>query len=129
MADGTFVMDSEDAAAGIAALRDAAPERAAELAVAVQRAFFVDGDSLSDVDTYRRIADAAGLDATEVAAAFAAPRARHAAQADFRRAGTLGVDSYPTLLGVSDDGVTLLARGLATVEDIERHLATTRRTA
>src|SRR4051794_31543408 len=43
IADGTFVMDSEDAAAGMAALRQAAPEQAVQLAEAVQRAFYLDG--------------------------------------------------------------------------------------
>src|SRR5512135_442401 len=48
IADGSFVMDSEDAAAGMVALRLAAPDLAVELAVALQRAFYVDGLSLSE---------------------------------------------------------------------------------
>lgn len=51
IADGSFVMDSEAAARGVAALRQAAPARAAELAIALQRAFYVDGRSLSDPGT------------------------------------------------------------------------------
>ena len=43
IADGSFVMDSEAAARGMAALRQIAPQRAAELAGDLQRAFFSDG--------------------------------------------------------------------------------------
>src|SRR5690242_10455066 len=85
IADGSFVMDSEAAARGLAALRQAAPDRAVELAVAMQRAFYVDGLSLSDPDTYRRVAEAAGLDAGAVVTAFGASWTRAAAEADFRR--------------------------------------------
>ena len=54
IADGSFVMDSEAAARGVAALRQAAPVRAAELAIALQQAFYADGLSLSDPETYRK---------------------------------------------------------------------------
>ncbi len=53
IADGSFLMDSEAAARGVAALRLVAPERAAELAIALQRSFYVDGRSLSEAATYR----------------------------------------------------------------------------
>ncbi|MFJ9736936.1 DsbA family protein [Streptomyces sp. NPDC101166] len=125
IADGSFVMDSEAAARGVAALRGAAPERAAELAVAVQRAFYVEGLSLSDTATYRKVAESAGLDAdaVAVATAFESPEARLAAEADFARAAGLGVEGYPTLLAVDGDRVSALARGSATVDEVERRLA------
>lgn len=50
IADGSFVMDSEAAARGVAALRQAAPDRAAELTTDLQHAFYVDGRSLLAVD-------------------------------------------------------------------------------
>ncbi|GAA0311641.1 DsbA family protein [Streptomyces turgidiscabies] len=123
IADGSFVMDSEVAAHGVAALREAAPARAAELAIALQRAFYVDGLSLSDPATYRKVAEAAGLDADAVVAAFEGPGARVAAGADFHRAASLGVTGFPTLLAVDGDRVTDLARGHATADEVDRRLA------
>jgi putative protein-disulfide isomerase len=123
IADGSFVMDSVDAARGVAALRQAAPERAAELAAAVQDAFYVAGLSLSETATYRTVAEAAGLDADAVAAAFEAPGSRQAAEADFRRAAELGVHSFPTLLAVDGDRVTVLANGHATADQVAQRLA------
>ncbi|MCW8379631.1 DsbA family protein [Streptomyces justiciae] len=126
IADGSFVMDSEAAARGVAALRQAAPDRAAELAIALQQAFYVDGLSLSDPATYRTVAEAAGLDAAAVVAAFDAPAADDAAEADFRRSAELGVTGFPTLLGFDGDLVTVLAHGHATADDVDRRLASVR---
>ncbi|WP_037682410.1 DsbA family protein [Streptomyces griseus] len=123
IADGSFVMDSEAAARGVAALRQVAPERAAELATLAQRAFYVDGLSLSETATYRKIAEQHGLDADAVAAAFEAPEARAAAEADFARAAALGVDGFPTLLAVDGGRAAALARGQATTDDVQRRLA------
>ena len=124
VADGTFVMDSEAAARGMAALRAAAPHRAVELAVALQRAFFVHGHSLSLPGTYRTIAEARGLDAAEVVDTFRSPASQIAAEADFRRAAGLAVEAYPTLLAVDGGRVVHLARGHATADEIEQRLAT-----
>jgi len=123
IADGSFVMDSEAAARGMAALRQAAPERAPELAAALQRAFFIDGHSLSDPATYQEIALSAGLDASAVVAAFLAPGPRAAAEADFRRAARLGVTGFPTLLAQDGDHVVILARGHATAGEVNQRLA------
>ncbi|MDX2933990.1 DsbA family protein [Streptomyces ipomoeae] len=123
VAEGSFVMDSEAAARGMAALRRAAPDRAAELAAAFQDAFYIDGQSLSDPATCRTAAEAAGLDAEAVVAAFEAPEARTEAEGDFRRAAELGVTGFPTLLAVDGERVTVLARGHATADDVDRRLA------
>ncbi|MEV7733079.1 DsbA family protein [Streptomyces sp. NPDC088921] len=123
IADGSFVMDSEAAARGVAAVRQVAPDRATELATALQHAFYVDGLSLSEAATYRTVAQAAGLDADAVVAAFEAPEAQTAARADFRRAGRLGVSGFPTLLAVDGEDIVPLARGHATADEVDRRLA------
>jgi putative protein-disulfide isomerase len=123
IADGSFVMDSEAAARGVAALRRVDPDRAAELATALQQAFYADGLSLSDPATYRKVAEEAGLDADAVVAAFESPEAYDVAADDFRRCAELGVTGFPTLLAVDGDRVTVLAHGRATADEIDRRLA------
>ncbi|SFO04110.1 hypothetical protein SAMN04487980_104820 [Streptomyces sp. cf124] len=71
--DGSFLMASQAAARGVADLRLAAPERAAEWGTALQRAFYVDGLSLCDPATYRKIAAQAGLDADAAEPNWASP--------------------------------------------------------
>ncbi|MEI5519505.1 DsbA family protein [Streptomyces brasiliscabiei] len=123
VADGSFVMDSEAAARGTAALRQAAPDRAALLAADLQHAFYADGHSLSDPATYRAVAEAAGLDAGAVVAAFASAEAKTAAEADFRRSAALGVTGFPTLLAVEGTSLTPLAYGRATADEVDQRLA------
>lgn len=123
IADGSFVMDSEAAARGVAALREVAPGRAAELVVALQHAIYADGLSLSEADTYARVAEAAGLEPGAVLAALESPALDSAAANDFRRAASFGVDSYPTLLAVDGEQVVVLARGLATADEIDHRLS------
>ncbi|MFI6097031.1 DsbA family protein [Lentzea sp. NPDC051213] len=116
--EGSFVMDSEAAARGLIALRQAAPARAAELAVAMQNAFFHNGSSLSDPDTYRAIATDFGLDADAVVAAFESGRPEE----DFQRAARLGVSGFPTLIAVRGSDMFALARGHATADEVEERL-------
>ena len=123
IADGSFVMDSEDAARGVAALRQVAPARAAELATALQQAFYADGLSLSDPETYRKVAEKGGLDADAVVAALTAPETRDAAESDFRRSAELGVSGFPTLLAVDGTRVTALAHGHSTADEVDRRIA------
>jgi len=122
IADGSFVMDSEAAARGMAVLREAAPRRAPGLAAVLQEAFYVCGLSLSDPATYRKIADANGLDADTIAAAFESPGADAAARADFQRARELGVNDFPTLLAVDGDRITVVAVGHATAQQLDRRM-------
>ncbi|GAA3865429.1 DsbA family protein [Streptomyces lacrimifluminis] len=95
---GTAVLDSAAAAVGLAVLRDQPGAGALDAAEAMQRAWFVDGRSLSDAEVYRDIAAELGLDTDAVTAAYRAPAGRVKARADFRALRRLGVTSYPTLL-------------------------------
>jgi putative protein-disulfide isomerase len=122
-AGGGFVMNSVAAARGFAALRRAAPERAVELAAAVHEAFFVDGMSLAEPATYRRIALEYGLDAPAVEAGFDHPWSLRAAEDDFARARELGVKAFPTLLMSGRDCPAPIMVGSATARQIEDRLA------
>ncbi|MFI5563490.1 DsbA family protein [Amycolatopsis japonica] len=119
IADGEFVMDSEAAACGMAALREVAPDRAVRLAALLQEAFYLDGLSLSEVSTYRVVAQRAGLDGDAVEAALD----RVSAADDFRRARELGVTGYPTLLAdLPGEGVVTLVAGNASADEVERRI-------
>ncbi|WP_405607963.1 DsbA family protein [Streptomyces sp. NBC_00076] len=122
-AEGSFVMDSEAAARGVAALRQTAPDRAVELALALQQAFYADGHSLSDPETYRQVAETAGLDAEAVLASFTSPATQDAAEADFRRTAELGVTAFPTLLALVGSRTVPLAQGHATADEVDRRLS------
>jgi putative protein-disulfide isomerase len=121
--DGRFVMDSEAAAVGFAALREAAPDRQVPLAAALQKAFFIDGLSLSDEATYAKIAEDFGLDADAVVTSLYVEATARAARADSRESRDLGVTGFPTLILRRGDQYVVLAQGIATVDQVEQRLA------
>ncbi|MEJ8306336.1 DsbA family protein [Saccharibacillus sacchari] len=120
---GDLVMDSEAAAAGFAALRSQAPERSAELASAMQRAFYQDGKSLSDPDTYREIAEQSGLDAEAAVTFMNAPETVTSVRNEFIRVSRLGIQGYPTLLLRKGDSLYQLGGGSTTLAALEERLA------
>ncbi|MGY4099840.1 DsbA family protein [Nocardia sp. R16R-3T] len=129
LAEGTLVLDSTDAAIGLVALSRQAPGRILELTSALQRAWCVDGCSLSDLDVYRSIASAHGLDADAVVDAVLDPVTRTEAEGGFRELRQLGVDAYPTLLLHTPTGTHRLGGPLSSAhqltEALDRHLAPT----
>ncbi|MEU3620300.1 DsbA family protein [Streptomyces sp. NPDC006872] len=128
LADKTVVMDSTDAATGLVALRSQPGANALDAAAAMQRAWYIDGRSLSDAQVYRDLADELGLDADAVAAAYASPATRTAAEADFLQIRRLGVDSYPTLLLHTTHGTDRLGGPVSSADALthalDQHLAT-----
>jgi putative protein-disulfide isomerase len=120
--EGMLVLDSEAAAAGFAALREQAPERAVELSEAMQRAFFAEGHSLSDPATFAAIADAEGLDASRLPGRLENPESAAWARADFALARQLGVRAFPTLLVRRGNRLVALPGVGATAERLTRQL-------
>lgn len=120
--EGSTVMDSTDAAAGLVALRSQDHTRALDAALAMQRAWYIDGRSLSDQEVYRDIAAALGLNAEAVAIAYADPSTRAEAEGDFSEVRRLGVESYPTLLLHTDEGNRLLGGPTSTAEELTEAL-------
>jgi len=102
---GTFVMDSAAAAAGLAALRSPDERRGIEYFHQIQQAFYGEGRSLSDPETYARIAAAGGLDPDRTRQMLASGEAAKLAQADFTLARTLGATTYPTLLLIDGSNI------------------------
>jgi len=118
LAAGDVVMDSMDAAVGLAALRSLAPDRALEFASAMQQSWYRDGASLSEPATYRAIAAERGLDPDAVERALHDPATKVAATADIRSVAELGVDGYPTLLVHTGTGVIRLGSPTSTGEQL-----------
>jgi putative protein-disulfide isomerase len=119
---GTFVMDSAAAAAGLAALRSQNEGQGIDLFDQIQQAFYGEGRSLSEPETYVRIATASGLDSDRTKHMLASGEAAQLAQADFGMARALGVTTYPTLLVITESHVHRMPATGTTLEDLNREL-------
>ncbi len=121
--DGTFIMDSEAAAIGFSALRSLAPEQEVNLAAAMQRAFYYEGKSLSDIQTYQDIAKQLNLDEQKVIDRIINPETRDLVQQEFVAASNLGARSYPTLFLKKDNTLYPLGGGAMTADKLEENYA------
>lgn len=123
LAEGTFVMDSESAAIGFSALRSLAPNHAYYLASSMQKAFYINGKSLSDLDTYREIAIANGLDPEAVVARMTDENFKKESLSDFEEVRQLGVSGYPTLLLAYGSEVIAFGSAAMTAQKLEDRFA------
>ncbi|MDF2470595.1 MAG: hypothetical protein K0Q61_2967, partial [Rhodococcus erythropolis] len=99
--------------------------RALDIAEAMQTAFYRDGRSLSDPETYRAIAKSLGLDPSAAVSSLFTADSKDAARADFVRARRLGATSFPTLLFHGSDGsVVKFGSPTSTAADLTRDLNT-----
>ena len=88
----------------------------------IQCKFFIEGKSLSDVQTYVELCEKYGLDSYDLALKLTiAFKNSNAIHQDFIKTLNLGIESYPTAV-LEKDGEYYDLRGYATVpEDIETH--------
>ncbi|MEB2356434.1 DsbA family protein [Bacillus pumilus] len=122
LANGTFVLDSEAAAIGFSALRSVAPDRALYLAASMQKAFYQDGKSLSDDETYQEIALVHQLDPNIVIERMKTKDVINDAYADFEKVHQLQVNGYPALLLKKGDEYFNVGGGAMTAEKLEERL-------
>lgn len=120
--EGSFVLDSEMAAIGFSALRSFAPERALYFASSMQRAFYYNGKSLSDLETYKEIADKQNIDSEAVLKRIKDMNSAKDVHEEFSKVHLLGVHSYPTLLLQKGNELIGLGGGVMTPEKLEARL-------
>lgn len=123
---GTEVLDSYRPAVALSVFKGLSPaQNHIAMAKAIQQAFYVDGRSLSDINTYLRIAQAYQLDVPQIeeriTQAWANPEEYMAEE--FARVQALQVETFPTLL-LEHDGRYYSFRGaLKSVERLETRLS------
>jgi putative protein-disulfide isomerase len=122
LAQGTFVMDSTAAAEGLAALRCQDESGGISFFHAMQEAFYGEGRSLSDPETYAQIATTTGVDPDRTRQLLRSGEAARLAQDDFSFTRRLGVSSYPTLLLVDGSEVHRLPGTGTALEVLNRSL-------
>jgi putative protein-disulfide isomerase len=121
LAQGDFVMDSFDAARAFLALRSCIWGHDAEIAASMQRAFFLNGQSLSAPETCVGIAARYGIREPAVRAALSRTDDAMVARA-FARVHALGVSVLPTVLIETRQGIFTLCVGSATLPELELRL-------
>ena len=120
---GSMVPDSNDAAIGFGVLRSFLPKgEHVNLASKMHEAFYLDGKSLSDVETIGSIAKSYDLPADKITEEFIRISEEGKYHPDFYEARKIGVTSFPTLF-LEINGKHYDLKGSAiTLNDLEENL-------
>jgi len=115
-----WMYDTEPAAIAVAAIRSLNGSRALEFFTTIQRAFYAEGQDVTNFDVLAELAAAFDVDSEEFRISLDTVTARKAAWADFSRSRNWGIGGFPALIGdLAGDQLALLARGY-TEEDLIR---------
>jgi len=115
-----WMYDTEPAAIAVAAIRSLNGSRTLEFFTTIQRAFYAEGQDVTNLDVLAELAAAFDVDSEEFRISLDTETARKAAWADFSRSRNWGIGGFPALIGdLAGDQLALLARGY-TEEDLIR---------
>lgn len=122
---GELVLDSYKVAVGFSVLKEHLPqEKHIFLAKDLQKAFYQDGKSLSELATYESLAEKYLLNTKNISEQIQKQWENAQNPADFQKAKAFGVQSYPTLI-VEKNGKFYDLKGNAfSVEDLEKNWQT-----
>lgn len=106
-----FVYDTEPACRAVVAVRNLAPTRALDYFAAIQRAFYVGGQDITDATTLAEIAAEIGVDAEAFSKAFPLKDVVAETRSDFHATQTMGIGGFPAVVLGDDDGYLGLTMG------------------
>jgi putative protein-disulfide isomerase len=110
-----FVYDTDPAARAVVALRRLAPGATVAFLHRTQKAFYVDGEDVTDPEVLTTLAGEFGVDAGAFSTSLREERTRQETWSDYATSRNAGVTGFPTvILGPRHDGAFLpIARGFS----------------
>ena len=108
--DPQYAFSSLEPSAAIVAIKHLAPDRVFDFSKAVQRALFVEGKRLDQVETYLPIVEKLAIDANSFKSVWMTSQNIQEASDEFDQAHTLAT-GFPTLLMESQGTLKVLASG------------------
>ncbi len=115
-----FVYDTEPACRALVACRELGDTDPLAYLEAMHRAFYVSNLDITDSSVLRDLADECGMQRQRFAQCYASPETEQLTHADFELARALGVQGFPTVVGLDDTGmVSTLSAGFRRWRDIQ----------
>jgi putative protein-disulfide isomerase len=119
----SFVYDTEPACRAVVTARRLMPRMALPFLARIQQAFYAENRDMTATDEICEVAEEAGFDRSDFAAAFARAETRNETFRDFLIAQSLGIHGFPTLIAGSEErGYALLTNGYRPLEDLAEPL-------
>lgn len=107
-----WIYDTEPAAIAVTSLRDANEDQTLDYFTDIQRAFYAEGQDVTDYDVLADIGQEHGVEREWFRTSLEKEDARKRAWDDFSRSRNWGISGFPTLVAeLPEDRLALLARG------------------
>lgn len=114
--------DTEPPARAVVVVREISPKDEPAFFASVQALFYVGNQDMNIAETYHPVLNAMNLDTGVFDTHFESATMKQRIKADFERARSLGVSSFPSLLLESDGDVHLIANGYIKSEEVNRRI-------
>ncbi len=120
-----FVYDTDPAARAVVAMRRLAPDQALAFLARTHRAFYLEGEDVTDAEVLTTLAEGLGVDGPVFAAALGDEEVRQETWRDYAISRNAGVSGFPTLiLGPRHDGAYVaISRGFSPAATVLRAIA------
>lgn len=120
--EGKTLMDSTPPSKAFVILKAVLPNKAVELAHAVQAVFYRDGSDLNVTDSYKNLCEEFGIVYSDFAEKFNSMEYHLATKDEFREAGRYGVSGYPTVVAKFGDQYFMLGHGFTKAAHLSQTL-------
>lgn len=119
-----FVYDTEPACRAVISVSLIEPDRVFPLFAAIQQAFYVRQEDVTQFATLKKLAVDLGIPEPRFAAMFQSDEAKQQTQAGFQRAAQWGISGFPALVIEHGSDRYLIATGYRPVEALRQQLDT-----
>lgn len=116
---GATILDSTPPSKAFVILKEHRPEQQVSIAHALQEVFYKDGLDFNEVDSYRGICAAFGLEHATFSEKFNSLDYQLAVKEEFEMAAQYGVSGYPTVILRNGEQYFLMAHGFNSTEQLE----------
>lgn len=120
--EGSYLMDSEPSCIAQTVINNIAPEIALDFAGSMQKALYVHGKNLNDLDTFHEILANFNIDPKTFSNHFENPDIRAETYQQFEWCKKNDASAFPTLLLQIGDEFGVMSRGYRPFDTIESHL-------
>ena len=122
LAKGTLILNSLPPAIAMVIVREQNPKLALPFAAQLHKAIYQDGMGTEDPKAYLPYLKAVGASDKDFLKKMADPNYKLRAEADFKRARSLGADGFPTLILEKNGKRTIITQGYSAYATVEAQL-------
>jgi putative protein-disulfide isomerase len=117
-----FDYDTEPACRAVVTMRTLDKTKQFSFLTALQEAFYLNGEDITQPDVIADIARAEGVDRSEFIALFVSDEMKEKTKADVYKARSMGANVFPSIVLIDEEGHLCVIKGYKSYEEVKRLL-------